>query len=164
MKIFNLGRKLLAAVLLAVMTITLPAVSAMAAEAPVNAVDTAEETALPADLQESYLELTSGTIMPRSTTYFLPDQDFSFSGTYSAAPFNVPSACEARLVIAAIGSEPLYIDVMNGRAECERTITVTPNEAQVHVFNISSGTHYLRYRSVSGSIFTVRLQMYTWDY
>lgn len=155
-KNFKLGRKfkafLVSTLLAAVMAITsVPASTAMAAD-------------LPAEVATSYSQLTENTIMPRSTTYFIPDQQFSFSGYFTSSYFSVPSACQARLVIAAIGDEPLYIDVMNGKSQREHSITVTPNQSQVHVFNISSGTHYLDFSSLSGSQFTIRLQMYTWDY
>lgn len=167
---FNLGRNLqklvVGGLLAAIIAVTVaPASTAMAAEAPVETtVNNAQESVLPAELTTSYFQLASDAVMPRSTTYFIHDQQFSFTGFYSAYPFYVPSACQARLVIAAIGNEPLYIDVLNGKLVSEHRITVTPNQSQVHVFNISAGDHSLRFSSTSGSTFTVRLQMYTWDY
>ena len=159
-------KKLLAGGLLAaILAVTFaPASTVMAAEVPVVSTDnTAQETALPAELTSSYFQLASDTVMPRSTTYFIHDQQISFTGSTSLS-FNVPSACQARLVIAAIGNEPLYIDVLNGKLQNEHSMVIAPNQSQVQVFNIASGSHYLQFSSITGSQFTVRLQMYTWDY
>lgn len=160
-------QKLLAGGLLAIiLTVSFAPVSTvMAAEVPVEvSANTTQESELPTELTSSYFQLASDTVMPRSTTYFIHDQQFSFRGTYITYPFNVPSACQARLVIAPIGNEPLYIDVLNGRYECESSMTATPNQSQVKVFNINSGTHYLQFSSITGSQFTIRMQMYTWEY
>lgn len=156
---FNFGRKILATILLAALAFTtVPASTVLAAE------PTPEVSVVPAEITASYEQLTQRQVMPRSTSYFIPDQQFSFVGTFTTPYFNIPSACQARLVIAPIGGEPLYIRVFNGRGVCERTLTATPNQSQVLVFNISAGDHYLEFDSVTGSQFTVRFQMYTWDY
>lgn len=159
---FNFERKFkrfLATFLLAVLAVTaVPVSTVMAAEST-------DTTVVPAEVTSSYIQLSDDQVMPLVTTsYFIPDQEFSFVGTFAASPFYVPAACQARLVIAPIGGEPLYIRVFNGKNVCERTLTATPNEAQVLVFNISAGDHYLEFDSVTGSQFTIRLQMYTWDY
>lgn len=162
MKNLKLERKFksfLATALLALMTVvSIPADTVIAA-VPAENVTTLTE------ITTSYVRLVENEVMPlSSTTYFIQDKEFSFSGTFVDGAFSVPSACEARMVIALVGSDILYIDVMNGKGVCERTITVTPNQAQVHVFNINSGTHYLRYRSTGNSTNTVRMQLYTWNY
>lgn len=159
-------QKLLAGSLLAaILAVTFaPANTAMAAEVPVETtVNTNQESVLPSELSSSYFQLDRNTVMPR-TTYFMPDQEFSFRGTFATPLFSVPAACQARLIIAPVGNEPLYINVLNSWGESQHTITATPNQAQVHVFNISAGNHRLKFSSITGSQFTIRIQLYTWDY
>lgn len=153
-------KSFLATALLALMTVvSIPANTVIAADLATKNIT------LLTEMPTSYVRLVENEVMPlSSTTYFIQDKQFSFSGTFIDGAFSVPSACEARMVIAVVGSDILYVDVMNGKGVCERTITVPPNQAQVHVFNINSGTHYLRYRSAGNSINTVRMQLYTWDY
>lgn len=153
-------KKFLGATLFSLMTvISIPINTVMAANLPTENVTAFTE------ITADYGRLVDSEIVPFSgTTYFIHDKQFSFSGTFNDGAFSVPSACEARMVIAVVGSNTLYVDVMNGKGVCERTITIPPNQAQVYVFNINSGTHYLRYRSTGNSINTVRMQLYTWDY
>lgn len=159
-------QKLLAGSLLAaILAVTFaPANTAMAAEIPVETtVNTNQESVLPSELTSSYFQLASDAVIPR-TSYFIGDQEFSFRGAYITPFFYVPTACQARLVIAPIGNEPLYIDVLNGNNISEHTITAIPNQAQVHIFNISAGYHRLKFTSITASEFTMRIQLYTWDY
>lgn len=156
-----LAGSLLAAILAVTFT---PTNTVMAAEASSGKIENnSQESTIPNELTTSYFQLASSNIMQR-TSYFIPDQEFSFKGTFVSPLFYIPSRCQARLVIAAIGNEPLYINVLDGWNVSQHTITVTPNQSQVHVFNISAGDHRLKFSSITASQFIVRLQMYTWDY
>ncbi len=103
-----------------------------------------------------------------STTYFINDTRFSFTGSNVGSIFWVPKRCEARLMTAIVANdkvaENITIEVWNTSGYRETTLSIPTNKALVTTFNIGGGDHYLKYHGRAGVTYNVRLQLYTWDY
>lgn len=102
-----------------------------------------------------------------STTYFINDTNFTFTSFNRGNIFNIPKACQARMVIGIVAAdgaeENLTIKVKNSSGLVEATLTPHTNGAQVITFYVGGGDHYLEY-SGRNIKYQVWIQLYTWDY
>lgn len=103
-----------------------------------------------------------------STTYFINDSRFSFTGSNVGGIFRVPKQCGARLMTGIVANdkiaENITIEVWNTSGYRETTLSIPTNKALVTTFHIGGGDHYLKYYGRSGVTYDVMIQLYTWDY
>lgn len=104
-----------------------------------------------------------------STTYFINDQEFSFTGYNLGYEFYVPRMCNCRMMVAVVAadkkSEDITINIRYSGGGVTHSQKVATNKAGIYIFNnVGGGGHNLEYIGRDNTRYTIRISLYTWDY
>lgn len=133
-------------------------------------------TAMAAELKEDNVipenvsaESVAMPLADANTYYFIKPSEFYFTGSNTGNTFNVPKACQGRLMVAFVAmddarEENVTVEVWNTSGYREQRFSVPTNKGKVIAFNLTRGDTFLRYYGRSGVRYHASVRLYTWDY
>ena len=116
---------------------------------------------------ESTVEVNE--VQPRSTTYFKPYSEFTFTRSTVGGIFHVPKTCTGRLQIGFVATDgnggTLTVKLKDTLGYTKHSFTIESGEAKLEIINnVTAGDYYFYYELNRDAGCWVGMSFYTWTY